>query len=320
MRRTITQLAAAILFALGFATAAYADGRGNAGRDIAAPPLHAAPAQQQSMPQGRTGQISLQNGELSLNVPHGWKFYSAEEAYAFLQRTNSAAPGGSVLGLLARDGVNPRQAGSWATVVSYDEIGYVQPESASGLADASFEQSVRDARRAQNRPFEGFAVQPVFDTALPTLAWAEHQGAPAAGGADLRMEKRFLGRKGVATLTSIGSADQQPDMQRANDELTPALTFAAGNRQADFQASTDQVSTYSVPGLITGVPTPAAAPQALADNAGASQTSFGGLAGMFPWIALGVIVLAGAGFMLTRKKKPDDEFGLIFRSLCAGRT
>jgi uncharacterized membrane-anchored protein len=289
------------------ASTAYADGRGNAGRDIAAPPVHAAPVQQQSAPEGRTGQISLQNGQVSLNVPHGWKFYSPEEAYAFLQRTGSAAPSGTVLGLLARDGVNPRQAGSWASVVSYDEIGYVQPESASGLTDASFEQSVRDARHTQNRAFEGFAVQPVFDATLPTLAWAEHQGAPGAGGADLRMEKRFLGRKGVATLTSIGSADQQDAMQKANDELTPALTFAQGYRQADFQASTDQVSAYSVPGLVTGVPTPAQAPQALADNAGQSQTSFGGLAGMFPWIALGVIVLAGAGFMLTRKKKPEDE-------------
>ena len=307
MRKLFTQLAAALLFALGLATGAYADGHGNAGRDIAAPPTHTAPVQQQSAPQGRTGQISLQNGQLSLNVPHGWKFYSSEEAFAFLQRTSSAAPSGSVLGLLARDGVNPRQSGSWATVVSYDEIGYVQPQTASGLTDASFEQTVRDARHAQSRAFEGFAAQPAFDTSLPTLAWAEHTAAPGTGGADLRIEKKFLGRKGVATLTSVGAADQQTDMQKGNDELTPSLTFTQGYTQADFQAASDQVSTYSVPGLVTGVPTSAAPPQALADNTSSSQTSFGGLSGMFPWIALGVIALAGAGFMLTRRKKPEDD-------------
>lgn len=307
MRKTITQFAAALLFALGLTTNAYADGRGNAGRDIAAPPTHEAAVVHQPAPQGRTGQISLQSGQLSLNVPHGWKFYSAEEAYAFLQRTGSAAPSGNVLGLLARDGMNPREANAWATVVSYDEIGYVQPETASGLTDASFEQTVRDARRSQSRTFEGFAAQPAFETTLPTLAWAERQGAPGTGsGADLRMEKRFLGRKGVATLTTIGAADQQDAMQKANDDLTPALTFAAGYRQADFQPSSDQVSTYSVPGLITGVPTPAATPQAAADTT-ATQTSFGGLAGMFPWIALGVIALAGVGFMATRRKKPEDD-------------
>ncbi|MFT3728851.1 MAG: DUF2167 domain-containing protein [Terricaulis sp.] len=308
MRTTITQLITALLFALGFATSAYADGRGSAGRDIAAPPTHEAPVVHQAAPQGRTGQITMQNGQLTLNVPHGWKFYSSEEAYAFLQRTNSAAPSGSVLVLLARDGVNPRETNSWATVVSYDEIGYVQPESASGLTDANFEQSVRDARRTQSRPFEGFAVQPAFDAATPTVAWAERQAAPGTGGAaDLRMEKRFMGRKGVATLTTIGTADQQDAMQKANDELTPALTFAQGYRQADFQPSTDQVSTYSVPGLVTGVPAPTTALQAVADNTASSQTSFGGLAGMFPWIAIGVVVLAGVGFLATRRKKPVDE-------------
>lgn len=308
MRKLITQLAAALLFAVGFATTAYADGHGNAGRDIAAPPTHEAPVHQTTAPEaGRTGQISLQNGQLSLNVPHGWKFYSAEEAYAFLQRTKSSAPTGSVLGLLARDGVNPRQDNTWATVVSYDEIGYVQPQTASGLTDANFEQSVRAARQTQSRSFEGFAEQPAFETATPTLAWAEHQAAPGTGGADLRMEKKFLGRKGVATLTTIGAADQQDKMQKGIDELTPALIFTDGNRAADFQAASDTVSSYSVPGLVTGVPTPATAPQAAADTSGQSQTSFGGLSGMFPWIALGVIVLAGLGFLATRRKKPEDE-------------
>jgi uncharacterized membrane-anchored protein len=308
MRKFLTQLLIAVSLAFAAASPAHGDGRGSAGRDIAAPPSHPAAVRIQPSPQGRTGQISLSNDQLSLNVPHGWKFYAPEEAYAYLQRTNSAAPSGTVLGLLARDGINPREAGSWAVVVSYDEIGYVQPQTASGLTDANFEQSVRDARHAQNRAFEGFAAQPAFNTAPPTLAWGERAAAPGTGGADLRIEKKFLGRKGVATLTCIGSADQMDEMQKANAELTPALTFKQGYRQVDFQPSSDQVSNYSVPGLITGVATPASAPQALADNSQSqSQTSFGGLAGVFPWIAIGVVVLAGLGYMLTRRKKPEDE-------------
>ena len=84
------------------------------------------------------------------------------------------------------------------------------------------------------------------------------------------------------------------------------LSFGEGHRFADFQPASDRVSTYSVPGLVTGVPTPAQ-PQALASTTEAgTQTAFGGLAGWFPWIALGVIVLAIAGFMLTRRRKDDD--------------
>jgi len=182
MRNVVTQLIVAALLALSGANLAHADGRGSAGRDIAAPPANPAPVQHQAEPPGRTGQISLNNDQLSLSVPHGWKFYSPDEAYAFLQRNGAAAPSGAVLGLLAQDGINPREAGSWATVVSYDEIGYVQPQTASGLGDANFEQNVRDARHTQNRGFEGFAEKPTFATALPSLNWAERTGPPASAG------------------------------------------------------------------------------------------------------------------------------------------
>jgi len=76
---------------------------------------------------------------------------------------------------------------------------------------------------------------------------------------------------------------------------------------ADFQPASDQVSSYSVPGLVTGVAN--AAPQAVADtaSAGSGQTAFGGLSGYFPWIALGVVVLAGLGYVMMRRRKDDDE-------------
>jgi hypothetical protein len=86
------------------------------------------------------------------------------------------------------------------------------------------------------------------------------------------------------------------------------LSLPEGQRHADFQAASDQVSAYSVPGLVTGVAS--AQPQAIADAAttgGTGQTAFGGLSGYFPWIALGVVVLAGAGYMLMRRRKDDED-------------
>jgi uncharacterized membrane-anchored protein len=250
------------------------------------------------------------NGELSLNVPSGWKFYSAEEAYAFLQRTSAAAPSGSVLGLLVKGNANPRQAGTWATVVSYDAIGYVQPETASGLTDANFEGAVRSARATQNRGFEGFAAQPAFDTATPDLMWAERTAAPgAAGGADLRVEEKTLGRYGVASLTSIGSADQQPEIMGAATQLKSMLSFPDGRTASDFAPATDHVSAYSVPALVTGVPASAGQAQALAQapaTSGQAQTGFGGFP-TYGWIAAGVAVLAALGFVFMRRKKPEEE-------------
>lgn len=291
------------------APAAFADGRGDAGPDRAAAPVRAGPMAPATAdaPQGQSGIIPLSEGGLALNVPDGYRFYSAAEALAFMQRNNASAPSGTILGLLARVGDDIREDGTWATVISYDAIDYVQPETAAGLSDANFETSVRDARTQQNRPFEGFIAAPAFDAAAPTLVWAERSAAPGAGGKDLRFDQKLLGRRGVAGLTSIGSADQFDAIATAAAELRGMLSFREGERHADFQPASDQVSSYSVPGLVTGVP--AAQTQALADTGAtaAGQTGFGGLAGWFPWVASGVLVLAIAGFMMMRRRRDEHE-------------
>lgn len=309
-----TKLTHALLAAcaLLFAAPAYADGPGDAGADVAAPPVRAAPltptADPAAAPAGRTGVIPLGGGELSINVPDGYRFYSPEEAHAYLQRNNAPAPNGTVFGLLARNGADIRALGTWATVISYDPIGYVQPETAAGLSDANFEGEVRAARQTQSRAFEGFAAAPAFDAAAPTLVWAERSAAPNTQGPDLRYEQKVLGRSGVACLTSIGSADQMTEIAAAAGDMAGMLSFPEGQKHADFQPASDTVSAYSVPALVTGVAPQA---QAIADTAaatgGAGQTSFGGLPSYFPWIALGVIVLAIAGFVMMRRRKSDDD-------------
>lgn len=318
MRKNHTRamLAALTLF---IAAPAYADGPGDPGPNVAAPPVRAAPvtqppaaqpaAQPTAAPEGRTGVIPLGQSGLSLNVPANYRFYSADEARAYLQRARQEAPSGEIYGLVARNGEDIRAPGTWATVVSYDAIGYVQPETSSGLSDANFETQVRDARQTQSRAFEGFAAAPSFTTETPHLVWAERVAAPGgAGGKDLRYEQKLLARNGVACMTSIGSADQMTAIAAAAGDLRSMLTFPEGQRHADFVAASDRVSNYSVPGLVTGVATPD--PQALADAAstgGTGQTSFGGLSGYFPWIALGVVVLAGAGYLFMRRRDDDED-------------
>ncbi|MEZ5955621.1 MAG: DUF2167 domain-containing protein [Hyphomonadaceae bacterium] len=307
MRATLAALA------LFMAAPAYADGPGDGGPNEAAPPVRAAPttpppaSQPTAAPEGRTGIVPLGNSGLSLNVPASYRFYSAAEARAYVQRANQQLPSGEIYGLLARNGEDIRAPGTWATVVSYEPIGYVQPETASGLADANFETQVRDARQTQNRRFEGFATAPSFNAESPYVVWAERVAAPGgAAGKDLRYEQKILGREGVAGMTSIGSADQQPAIAAAATELRNMLTFPEGKRHVDFDASSDTVSDYSVPGLVTGVATPQTQLVNVAET-GSGQTAFGGLSGYFPWIALGVVILAGGGYLLMRRRGEDDE-------------
>lgn len=309
-RKLVHTLLCAVAMLL--APAAFADGPGDAGPDRAAAPVRAAPlapqgAANEARPEGRTGVIPLNDGEVTLNVPRGYAFYPAAEAYAYLQRSNATAPSGAVLGLVALNNADIRSPETWATVVSYDAIGYVQPETAAGLGDSTFEDDVRAARRAQNRAFEGFAALPAFDAEAPHVVWAERSAAPGAGGKDFRHEQKSLGRYGVACLTSLGSADQMDEIVAAAANLQAMLTFPEGKRHSDFQPADDQVSAYSVPGLVTGVPASTQTVANVAGTNGAGQTAFGGLAGWFPWIALGVIAIAIVGYMMMRRRNEDDD-------------
>lgn len=305
MRKKLTHAFAAALAVL-LITPAFADGPGEVGRDVAAPPVRAEPPAPVAQPaaEGRSGQIAYD--EITLTIPQGYRFYSAEEAYAYMQRNNATAPDGVVYGLIARAGDDIRRPGTWATVVSYDAIGYVQAETASGLADEGFEAQVAQARGTQNRVFEGFAAAPAFADSAPSLVWAERSGRPGATGADMRFEQKFLGRHGVACLTAIGAADQLPAMQAAAPELAAMLSFPSGARHADFAPASDNISAYSVPGLVTGLPAAQPIAAAAASDAG-GQTGFGGLSGVFPWVAVGVIVLAIGGYLLMRRRRDEDE-------------
>lgn len=304
MLSTLMRAAVAVLALI--AAPAYADGPGDPGPNVAAPPTTPAPQAAPSAdpaPAGRSGAISLDNGAMLLTVPEGYLFYPAPEAYAFAERNGAPPPSGTVFGLIARADADIRAPRTWATIVSYADIDYVPAQTASGLQDASFEADVAAARAEHGRAFEGFASAPEFDAGLVRLAWAERTAAPGSQGADLRVEHKLLGRWGVACLTSIGSADQMQAIAAAAPDLLAMLSFPMGSRHGDYAAATDRVSAYTVPGLVTGVPTPAAA--AASDTGAAGQTAFGGLAGYFPWMALGIVVLAALGYLMTRRRRQD---------------
>lgn len=121
----------------------------------------------------------------------------------------------------------------------------------------------------------------------------------------MRHEQKVLGRYGVAALTSIGSADQLPAMTQSAEPLRAMLSFPEGRRYPDFEAAGDQVSSYTIPTLVTGALPTTAAANAPAQQAG--QTGFGGFSGLFPWIAGGVLLLAGAGYLMLRRRRDDED-------------
>ena len=324
MRGAVLAAAASAVIGVGalLVAPALADGPGSAGPDVAAPPVvRAAPlptpeaeapptAEPAAAPEGRSGEISFDGGAFSLDVPAGYKFYDADEARAYLERFDAPTPNGAVLGLLAPADADIRSPATWATVVSYDGIGHVPTESASALESPEFPDEVRQARQVQNRVFEGFSAAPVFDPTSNNLAWGERVAAPGSGGRDLRYEQRILARNGVVGLTTLGAADQQGTIVAAAPALAEMVKVADAEAYDAFDPASDTISAYGLPDLVKGM---APSADSLISESGATSSGTpGGLGGLLPWIAGGVLVLAGIGYLMTRKRPdpnlvPSDE-------------
>jgi uncharacterized membrane-anchored protein len=251
---------------------------------------------------------------VQFTTPAGYQFYSADDARAFLQRAGAAPPEGQVLGMVGPSGQQPTAADFWGAVISYQDIGYVPSTRADALSAADFESQTRAARAAAGRPFEAFAVQPAFDPAAPSLSWGERTAADAPGVRNLRHEIRVLGRSGVSGVTVVARNDQLGQVVSAAPALQSMLAYPAGQRYGD-RAVGDRTAALDVPGLITGaaaqpaVVAEAASAEGAAPAAAKSGLFSGGIGSVLPWVAAGVVLLAGLGWYIAgRSPRPDDDF------------
>lgn len=281
-----------------------------------APP--ATPAAQPAQAPERAGPVqpsaaSLANGGVNFQTPAGYQFYSADDARAYLQRAGAAEPPGQILGMVGPTGQDPASANFWGAVITYQDVGYVPATGGEKLSAQAFESEVRASRAAGNRPFEAFAVQPAFDPNGPVLTWAERTGPDAPTARNLRYDMRLLGRSGVAGVTVAARNDQLGQVVSAAPSLQSMLSFPAGQGYAN-RAVGDRTAAMDLPGLITGnPPTGVTVDTAMAEGApsDAQKTGLfgGGLGGILPWIAGGVIALAGLGWYVSgRNRRARDDF------------
>lgn len=315
---------------------AYADGRQRPPRGTITPQVGAAGTAQPAAngsgpaPFGQTGQITLADGAVKLDVPAGYYFLPAPEALAHLRRINATVPAGNVLGLLAPAGLRPIDDGFWGAVVSHNPTGYVAAERADRFAQADFVQEVRDARPTAQPRLEGFAVAPTFDTTRYGAAWAEQFASKTAGARNLRHEQRLLGRSGVAGLTIDAKPEQLAAVTAAAPGMFRMLSFAPGRTYRDYDAAKDGQPQFDLPSLLTNKPrvTPASAPGAPKTTAAPAATTapsgtaeiqgqaapnpVAGLVSQpwFPWAAAGLVGLAILPWLF-RKRRDDAEYEIV---------
>lgn len=222
----------------------------------------AAYEQQLATLQYRQGAQTLEQADAVLALDERFRFLAAADARRVLEELWGNPPDESVLGMVVPADVSLAADESWAAVVTYSAEGYVSDEEASAIDYSQMLQEMQAqtaeenaARRQQGYPtveLVGWASPPRYDAASKKLHWAKELAFEGSDGHTVNYDVRVLGRRGYLSLNAVGNMAQLGAMQAGMQQLIPQVEFAAGERYADFDASTDQVAAYGIAALVGG--------------------------------------------------------------------
>ena len=209
-----------------------------------------------------TGNISLSNGMLKLNVPPGFKYLNAEKSNYVLTELWGNPPQTGVLGMIFPAHSGPFGDKSYAFIITYDPAGFVKDDDADKinyndlLKDIQKEEAEDNkARAAKGYPainMIGWASKPFYDKTNKVLHWAKNLHFSGEDENTLNYEVRILGRKGILSMNAVATINELDSVKKDIDKVLAIPSFTDGNAYKDFDSKTDNVAAWTIGGLVAG--------------------------------------------------------------------
>ena len=207
--------------------------------------------------QATPSSVPLAGGVATLEVPPGMRFLDAAATAPIREGIWGNAPDATVIGMLVRDGLDPRAADRWAVTVHWQPIGWVATEEWTALdgdallaawrAQTDELNQQRAARNEQPIEILALASPPRSDPQRATAFWAKRYRI--AGDELIACESRAFGRDGIVVLKATGTPDLLAELAAASEAALARVSFAPGRRHADHVAG-DKTGTLATAGLI----------------------------------------------------------------------
>jgi len=210
----------------------------------------------------QTGTVQVPGGHATLALTPEFKFLGAKDSQKVLEQLWGNPPDDSVLGMLVPNATPLTDDNSWAVIITYNDDGHVSDEEAAKLDYdkllKDMQESVHDSnpeRKKQGYPeleLVGWAAKPHYDASTNKLYWAKELAFTGAREHTLNYDIRALGRGGYLSLNAVAHVSQLPVIQSEMPKVLAMTQFDAGQRYADFNASTDKVAAYGIGALVVG--------------------------------------------------------------------
>ena len=210
----------------------------------------------------KTGVVVLESGYAKLTVPDGFRYLDKKQSVFILTDLWGNPADSSVLGMLIPSSRSIMDEKSWAFIINYDDMGYVKDNDAGDinyndlLKEMQAENETANPERVkqgfQTTTLVGWASTPYYDQKLKTLHWAKEIKFGDASTNTLNYNLRILGRKGVYNLNAVASMSELPEVKLNIDKIIRCVEFTEGYAYSDFNSSIDNISTWSIGGLVAG--------------------------------------------------------------------
>ena len=212
----------------------------------------------------QTGDIVIGDNLAKLKVPVGFRFLDAAQAKYIIYDVwgNPKNEDDKLYGLIVPEKIGVTEAGSWAFVIEYDDMGFVKDDDADKINydDLMKEMNEGEAEANAERIKMGFsavhivgwAQKPYYDKDKKVLHWAKKIAFGGENEHTLNYNIRVLGRKGVLILNAVGGMDKLPEINEKIAAVLSSIEFNQGNKYADFNPSADKVAAWTIGGLVAG--------------------------------------------------------------------
>ena len=208
------------------------------------------------------GDIKFQNGIGTLSVPTGFRYLNAKQAQFVLEDLWGNPQDSTIIGLIVPENKGVLANDSWAFIITYEEMGYVEDDDAEDIAyDDMLEQLKTDSEEENKlraemgyEPIEiiGWASQPYYDQDKKVLHWAKELKFGTNEVNTLNYNVRVLGRKGVLVLNAVSGMQQLQEVQANIDPVLTSFAYADGYKYEDFNPELDEVAAWTIGGLVAG--------------------------------------------------------------------